>query len=240
VDELPAELAGTLCDESDELALSIPRQAEVPSRGVTHLHLREGSGSYTVSILASVAGELVAVPNSQESPALELSKAAPDAYFIPYYLDYDDDRMTLALAGTPGKVALEIDRPLLEPTLTCEPRYESLPVETPPLTLPADVELELCSARDSRVWAVIADAGRPLLATLENPASIASFTLGAYRDGTATLEPLMVAEGVAEARLGLAGKWQLSFTPSEAGVVAFYAGGGSSLREPSRLHIEQP
>src|SRR6185436_14108232 len=148
---------GTLCAESDELLLAAPRESDDPARGIVHLHLREGTGSYSVAVLAYVNGELVPVPTSQESPRFELCSAAPDGYFIPYFLDYDDDRMTLRLSGTPGKVALEFDRPALAADLACTPRYEGLPVETAPLELPADFELELCSGRDSRVWAVMAD-----------------------------------------------------------------------------------
>jgi len=238
-DQLPATLEGTLCSESDALALSIPREAE-PSRGIVRMHVREGAGSYSVAVLAAVDGELVAVPTSAGSSTFALRAPSPDGYFIPYFLDFDDERLTLSLSGTPGKVALDVDRPLLAPTLTCTAQYESFPVKTPPLTLPAHVELELCSARDSRVWSVLADAGRPVRVTLENPESADGFSLGACRDGTTLYEPLAVAGGEAETTLGLAAKLEWAFTPPETGVVAFYASSGISRGEPSRLRIEQP
>jgi hypothetical protein len=239
-DDLPAELEGTLCSESDALALSIPRQTDEPSRGIVQLHLHEGAGSYTVAVLASVDGELVPVPTSAGSSTFELRATAPDGYFTPYFLDFDDDRLTLSLSGARGRVALEVDRPLLAPYVTCDGEYEGLPVETPPLALPTTFELELCSGRDSRVWAVNVDAGRPVHVTLENPESIDSFPIGAVRDEISAYEPLMVVDGEAEANLGLAAQWQWSFTPAAAGVVAFYAGGGVSRGERSRLRIEQP
>jgi len=238
-DALPARLQGTLCEEGDELALSAPKQSDDAARGIVHLHLREGSGNYTVSVLEYVGGQLAPVTTSQQASTFELDRAAPDGYFIPYFHDYDDDRMTFALAGTPGRVALDIDRPLLPPDLDCEPQYEGLPVKTPPLSLPADFELELCSGRDSRVWAVTVDAGRPVHVTLENPESIDNTSIGACRD-EAPCAPWPVAEGLATTRLGRAASTSWTFTPAEAGVVAFYGAGGISRAEPSRLHIEQP
>jgi len=239
-DELPAELEGTLCSKGDTLSLSIPRQADDPSRGVVQLHLREGAGDYAVEALASVGGELLPVPNSNVSSTFELSPTAPDGYFIPYYLDYDDDRLILSLSGARGRVALDIDRPLLAPELVCDGRYEGLPAKTPALALPAQYELELCNGRDSRVWAINAEAGRPVLLTLENPESLESCSIAACRAGTSSYEPLMAVEGTAVANIGLAAQWRWSFTPTETGVVAFYAGGGLSRGEPARLRIEQP
>jgi hypothetical protein len=237
-DELPARLEGTLCSESDALALSIPREAE-PSRGIVQMHVREGAGNYSVAVLASVDGELVPVPTSAGSSTFALRGPAPDGYFIPYFLDFDDHRLTLSLSGTPGKVALDVDRPRLAPYLACTAQYESFPVQAPPLPLPARFELELCSARDSRVWSVLADAGRPVRVTLENPESTDGFSIGACRDGSAVYEPLVVVEGEAETTLGLAAKSEWTFTPPEPGVIAFYASSGISRGERSRLRIEQ-
>lgn len=238
-DTLPARLDGALCSESDELALSIPRESEDPSLGIVHLRLAEGTGAYTVNVLASVNGALVPVPTSTESSTFALDAAAPDGYFMPYFLDYDDERMTLSLSGSAGRVALVVDRPALAPSISCSGKYEGLPVETPPLSLPADFELELCSGRDSRVWAVTVAAGRAVEVTLENPESIDTFSLGAYRDQT-SFEPFPVTDGRSEANLGLAAGRSLRFVPAEAGVVAFYAGAGISRGERSRLHIAQP
>jgi len=238
-DALPARLDGTLCTESDQLALSIPRESEDPASGIVHLRLAEGTGSYAVDVAAYVDGALVPVPNSTESSTFALTAAAPHGYFMPYFLDYDDERMTLALSGSPGRVAIEVDRPALAPSIACSGKYEGLPVETPPLSLPADIEVELCSGRDSRTWAVNVVAGRAVVVTLENPESIDSFSFGAYRNQT-QFEPYPVSGGENQAYLGLAAKWTFSFVPAEAGTVGFYAGSSISRGEPSRLHIAQP
>jgi hypothetical protein len=239
-DALPARLDGTLCSESDELALSIPREAEDPALGIVHLGLTHGNGSiYTVKVLAYVDGVLVPVPNSTESSTFELSVRERDAYFIPYFLDYDDERMTLALSGSEGRVILEVDRPALAPSIACSGEYEGLPVDTPPLSLPADVELELCNARDSRAWAVTVAAGRAVEVTVENPESMDTFSLGAYRNQN-PVEPFPVTDGANQGYLGLATKGTFSFVPAEAGIVAFHASSGFSRGEPSRLHIAQP
>src|SRR5262249_19050250 len=145
-DTLPARLEGTLCTENDELALSIPRESEDPSLGIVHLALTRGEGGiYTVDVSAYVAGALVPVPNSTESSTFELSAGTGDGYFIPFFPAYDGERRTLTLPGPPGRVLLEVDRPALAPSIACSGKYEGLPVEAPPLSLPADVELELCS-----------------------------------------------------------------------------------------------
>lgn len=236
---MPARLEGTLCTDSDQLALSIPRESEDPSLGIVHLRLAQGAGSYNVDVLAYVNGALVPVPTSTESSSFALTLASPDGYFMPYFLDYDDERLTLALSGSEGHVALEVDRPTLAPSIACDGKYEGLPVETAPLALPADFELELCSGRDSRVWAVAVAAGRAVEVLLQNPESIDRFSLGAYRDQT-SFEPFPVTDGTSQANLGLAAQRTLRFVPAEAGVIAFYAGSGISRGERSRLHIEQP
>jgi hypothetical protein len=144
------------------------------------------------------------------------------------------------VTGTPGRVALDLERVEAGPGLGCNGEYESLPVETPPLDLPAVVESELCSARDSRVWAAIVAGGRPVSVTLENPQSIDHFFVSAYRGGRSDYVDLPVSEGETRLELGLFTEWRRSFTPLESGVVAFSAAAGFSRGEPFRLRIEQP
>ncbi len=122
----------------------------------------------------------------------------------------------------------------------CQGKYESLPVTTPPLELPTTaLETELCNARDSRTWAIRVRANSPVSIELENPEVIDRFDLGVYRNDVGGYVPLPVTAGATQGELGDLAERDLSFTPTEAGVVGLYASLGRS-RGQIRLSITQP
>ncbi|HEY3501103.1 MAG TPA: hypothetical protein VGK73_40695, partial [Polyangiaceae bacterium] len=190
---LPARLEGELCDEQASLTLGFAGKPVPPEQEPIELSLVEGAGSYFVSLFGVDGGALVAL--DQSGQALALSPSSPSVFFSVRTSWLDDDRVIAELTGTPGPVVLDITRPELEPyPPDCVYANESLPVETPPLALPARLEAALCSARDTRTFAIEVAAGKAVWITLEDPKTIDSFDVALF-DNDGDYVPIAVSDG---------------------------------------------
>ena len=238
---LPAVLAGSLCDRNDALVMSLELGIDANS-GPLRLSLTEGAGSapYLVSLWGlDEQGERGALATRQETSQLALSVARPELYGAVTHVSADP-RVVVQLVGPPGPVALQIEQPERPPTLGCGAAYELLPPSSPALSLPAELELELCSARDSRVFGLEGVAGREVMMTLENPAAIESFHAAFVEAGTRDYVELPASFGTTRDTLGLVGRSMIRFTPDFSGSVALICSLGHSRGERARLRVEQP
>ena len=240
---LPLRLEGALCQRTDALFATFLGIADELSQGPVRVHLAEpaGEGSYTVTLfrVASDGATLLPLENAHETPTFVVDSTTPDFFFEFQKGIIADERVVVKVEGPPGPVALEIARAELSPVLNCLPAYESLPVKTPTRGLPTVIELELCSARDSRVAAIAVVENRPVSITLENPSAIDLFYLSVCRTDVAGFERLPVAVGTNEAKLGLVGHSTITFTQQHTGSVALYASFGRVRAEPLKLRVEQ-
>ncbi|HEY3495334.1 MAG TPA: hypothetical protein VGK73_11635 [Polyangiaceae bacterium] len=234
---LPARLEGELCDEQASLTLGFAGTPVPPEQEPIELGLVEGAGNYSVSLFGVDGGALVAL--DQSGQGLALSPSSPSVFFSVRTNGLDDDRVIAELTGTPGPVVVDITRPELEPyPEDCVYANESLPVETPPLALPARLAAELCHARDSRVFAIEVTAGKEVWVTLEDPKAIDSFAVGIF-ENDGEYVPLAVESGATRWTLGLLAKSSLTFTPVESGVVGVSVTLGSSRGDGFALLVEQ-
>jgi hypothetical protein len=238
--ELPARVSGTLCAEVDRLAVAFPSEPEEGLPYTIGVHLEEGAGAYSVSVYQNSANGIEPLKPPWGSNVYTLSGERTGFYFMAGDNGFEDDHVELHLTGSPGFVAINVERPVLAPALGCEADYSQFPIETPPLPLPAVLEGALCNVRDSQAWAVTVEGGRPVTVTLENPLAIQAFTLGIHEGETAEYEYLPVSAGEVLVTLGLVANFSISFTPLDSGIVAFSAGAGNSLGEAFRLRVEQP
>jgi hypothetical protein len=237
---LPKRLAGTLCDESDALVASITLEPELQSRPL-RLSLAAGAGSMPHHVTFwgyDEARAVVKLETRQEMPAPALSAVEPEL-FVDVLAASTETPVAVALAGPPGEVALDIERPERPPALECDGEYESLPPSTPARVLPTELELELCNARDSRVFGLEVVADREVEITLENPLAIDAFDLAVVQADTDAWVSLPTAFGTTRDTLGLVARRSLRFTPDFTGRVALYCSLGRSLGDKVRLTVRQ-
>jgi hypothetical protein len=241
VQSLPTALEGVLCNSADELWLPFEGSSLAGASGVVRAELVSGEGPepYTLSLFGVDQGSLQPLPSNFATNIFVLGPSSPELFFAPKLDDFSTSTVVLKLGGPAGAVKLDVTRPEVPAYADCTGLYEGLPPKTPAAALPSVLEAELCSYRDSRVWAIDVAAEREVSITLLDPLSIESFSLSVYRSDVDDYQPLAVTSGVTTAKLGLLAERQLRFTPEQAGAVHLYASTGRSRGAPPRLLVEQ-